>query len=128
MAWPEKPVKSSAAIPSPKPRKATLLTVVIAVVATIAAIHRNAERRAGWSCACAAPCAARPRAPAGRAKASHSAPAQKAGSRICASPTRVTASQNSEWISGSPVMRPCRLVVSKGGILAALGEAGVRRT
>ncbi len=89
-------MKSTAAMPTPNPRKATLLTVVIAVVAKMPAIQRSAERRAGWSCACALPCASRPSAPAGRANASHSAPARKAGSRIWASPSRVTAYQNSE--------------------------------
>ncbi len=94
--WPEKPVKSSAAIPKPNPRKATLLRVVTTVVAKMAATQRSADWRAGWSCACALPCAIRPRAPAGRANASHSAPAMNAGNRIWASPSRVTAYQNSE--------------------------------
>jgi hypothetical protein len=56
MEWPEKPVKSSAAIPSPKPRKATLLTVVTSVPRPSA--RPSAGRRRG--CPGAAPAAAGP--------------------------------------------------------------------
>ena len=71
IAWPEKPVKSSGAWPMPKPRKATLLTVVMLAATPVASSQARASGRPpGW-------------------RHSHTRASAMAGSRIWASPSRV---------------------------------------
>ena len=75
MAWPDTPVKSTAAQPMPQPINATLLAVVISAAAVMSSIQLSASLRVDDRISNALTVSA------------------AAGSTICASPSRVTRCQ-----------------------------------
>src|SRR5438128_493164 len=91
IAWPEMPVKSSAAMPMPQPRKASLVAVVIAAAPASSPSHHCTSGRVATR------------------RASHHENSSAAGSRICASPSRVTKNQNGEVVAAAGHIAPMLL-------------------